>query len=156
LSLDTKIPLLHVGNARVCVKCVVDAVRRVGHIFVQSKREWGTTGKTAVRVVQSARRVRYDNLSGPGRSLSCSQIQFNGVDVVEDSIAGTDHHFSIIRWIPNQSSARPEMLPLLVHPGIAVGAEQGIAWIEQAGGSVRKNAALGTLLERIHVEVIHH
>ena len=48
------------------------------------------------------------------------------------------------------------MFPLFVHSGITVGTEQGVAWIEQASRSVRKYAALDSLPERVHVEMVHH
>src|SRR2546426_10664132 len=45
---------------------------------------------------------------------------------------------------------------VFVDSGVAVGTEQGITWIERAGWSVHKYAALDSFPERVHVEVVHH
>src|SRR5262249_52987917 len=144
LSLNPKIPLLHIRDMCVRIECVVDAIRRIRHVLVQNEREWFTSEIT-IWIVQPACRIICDNLSSPRRPLSGCQIQFNGVDIVENSVARADHHLAVIRRVPNKPGAGCKMLPLLVHSGVAVGAEQGVAWIEHAGWSVHKHIALDSI-----------
>src|SRR5205085_7272783 len=81
LSLYSKIPLLHARDACVGVEIVEDSVGGVIDIFVQSEREWSTTREIAIRIVKTACRSGYHDLSAPRRALPGGQVQFHGADV---------------------------------------------------------------------------
>src|SRR5438876_951411 len=100
LSLYSKVPLLHARHARIGVEGIVDSVSRIGYVLAQSEWERNTAGEIAVRIVETTRGRGYENLSAPRRALSGSQVQFYGANVIEDSIAGANHHLSIFGWIP--------------------------------------------------------
>src|SRR5947207_8910524 len=119
LSLYSEIPLLHVRHARICIECVEDSTCRIVHVLVQHKWERNSAREIAIWAVQTARRIDDGNLSSPRWSLSGGQVQFDRVDVVEDSIAGANHHLSIFGWVIDESNARPEVFPLFAHSRVA-------------------------------------
>ena len=156
LPLDAEIPLLHVRYAGVGTECVEDSVARIRHVLVQDERERNAAREIPIRTVQTAARIDDENFSTPRWTLSRRQVQFDSVDIVEDSVAGANDHLAVFGRVINETNTRPEILPLFVHARISVRTEQRIAGIEHSGRSVHEHIAVDSLQERIHVEMVHH
>src|SRR5947207_3971521 len=106
LPLDSEVPLLHVRRFRVVLEGGENASSGVRSISVRSKWKWISAGFELEWIIQSAARIGQLNLSAPGRTLRCRQIQLDRFHVIKDAVAGAHDHLPVFLRIPDQSNPR--------------------------------------------------
>src|SRR5262245_54145434 len=153
LPLHTEVPLVHVGNTRVCIETVHIPVLRENRILIQNEWKWIPSRLTGIRASQTARRADQSEPAAPRRPLSCRSPQLCRCLIVKNSVCGTDHRFAAVRRIPYQPHSRRKLFPYFVHARTSVGPVQRIAWKEQTWRRVQEYFARRPLQECIHVEM---
>src|SRR5438067_6424795 len=109
LSLDSKVPLLHIRLVRVVIERCKHAPIRIRDIAAQGEWERVASRFGAERTVETARGTGQLNLASPWWTLRRREIQFRCCHVIEDSIARAENHLSVFAGIPNESHSRSKV-----------------------------------------------
>src|SRR5207249_7436939 len=102
LSLDSKVPLLHVRLVGIMIEGCKHPCSRIRDILAQCEWERIARRFRSEGVVKAAGRSGQLNLAAPWRTLRRRQIQFRGLHVVEASVAGPDDHLSVFAGLPHE------------------------------------------------------
>ena len=154
MPLECHVERVHVGRHQVIGQREERTVQRERRVLVERDREdIGLAARAAEeRIVETAWRVIEANFRTPRRRDRRVEVELRVHELVRLTVCGAHRGLAGAGWIPRETDARSEIVPVGQHPGLR--REVLVTGEVQPGRPVREHRAPRAGAESIQVELI--